>query len=308
VIRRAFADEDSGFYVDVGAADPVIHSTTKAFYDRGWTGINVEPAVRPFERLQAARKRDVNLNVAVASHAGEVEFYEFPEPFGGNSTIIDEVAADFASVAGQPIRRKVPAITLNQLFEEYVGERSVDFLKLDIEGSEAEALAGFDMERFRPRLLVIEASVPNRPEPSHGAWEPLVLAHRYRLALFDGLNRFYVSEESDVDFEKLTVPANVFDDFVPYELVQCEEQHRADLEELHRQVAERLAAVEELSRQLADTRAALEQAQAQAAALASEVEARETELGAARKTIKQLAARVEELSLKAAELRRALCG
>src|SRR5579875_2063011 len=261
VIRRAFADEDSGFYVDVGAADPVIHSTTKAFYDRGWTGINVEPAVRPFERLQAARKRDVNLNVAVASHAGEVEFYEFPEPFGGNSTIIDEVAADFASVAGQPIRRKVPAITLNQLFEEYVGERSVDFLKLDIEGSEAEALAGFDMERFRPRLLVIEASVPNRPEPSHGAWEPLVLAHRYRLALFDGLNRFYVSEESDVDFEKL-----------------------------------------------ADTRAALEQAQAQAAALASEVEARETELGAARKTIKQLAARVEELSLKAAELRRALCG
>ena len=37
LLRRAFPDQDAGFYLDVGAAHPVIDSVTKHFYDRGWS-------------------------------------------------------------------------------------------------------------------------------------------------------------------------------------------------------------------------------------------------------------------------------
>ena len=43
MLHRALRPVQQGFYVDVGANDPVCHSITKAFYERGWRGINIEP-------------------------------------------------------------------------------------------------------------------------------------------------------------------------------------------------------------------------------------------------------------------------
>ena len=43
MLRRVFAELDTGFYIDVGANDPSADSVTKAFYDAGWHGINIEP-------------------------------------------------------------------------------------------------------------------------------------------------------------------------------------------------------------------------------------------------------------------------
>lgn len=43
MLWRALKHIANGFYIDVGAAWPDKHSVTKAFYDRGWRGINIEP-------------------------------------------------------------------------------------------------------------------------------------------------------------------------------------------------------------------------------------------------------------------------
>src|ERR1041384_3211716 len=60
LLHRIFGNLARGFYVDIGASDPMIGSVTKIFYDRGWSGINIEPS-STFPRLAAARPRDVNL-------------------------------------------------------------------------------------------------------------------------------------------------------------------------------------------------------------------------------------------------------
>jgi hypothetical protein len=66
---RVFHTIVDGFYVDVGAADPYVDSVTRMFYERGWSGINIEP--NPcFESLAEARTRDVNLRVAVGESDG----------------------------------------------------------------------------------------------------------------------------------------------------------------------------------------------------------------------------------------------
>ena len=68
LLARVFHDVKAGFYVDVGANDPEHCSVTKHFYDLGWRGINFEPG-RVFEKLAAARPRDINLNVAASDRA-----------------------------------------------------------------------------------------------------------------------------------------------------------------------------------------------------------------------------------------------
>src|SRR5690606_27135520 len=75
------------------------------------------------------------------------------------------------------------------------GLTSIDFLKIDVEGAEADVLAGMDFARWRPSVVVVEAVTPGSMAEAWGAWEPDLLAAGYRFGFGDGLNRFYVAEE-----------------------------------------------------------------------------------------------------------------
>ena len=88
-LRRAFPDIDTGFYVDVGAYDPVFDSVTKWFSDTGWSGINIEPNPERLRLLEAQRPRDINLGCAIGERAGTMPFYMFNGD--GLNTIVPEV-------------------------------------------------------------------------------------------------------------------------------------------------------------------------------------------------------------------------
>jgi hypothetical protein len=88
----------------------------------------------------------------------------------------------------------VPVTTLAGLCESHK-LREIDFLKIDVEGAEADVLFGGDWKRFRPKVIVAEAVTPLASEPAWQEWEPFLVAQGYRFVLFDTLNRFYVAEE-----------------------------------------------------------------------------------------------------------------
>ncbi len=208
VLARALADVDRGFYVDVGANDPVHHSVTKHFYERGWSGINVEPerGYGVFARLLADRPRDINLNVGVADRPGSLAFYEAAD-VSGWSSFSAEQAANLRRDGFRLIEHLVPVTTLAAICAEHVGDRTIDFLKVDAESFEAAVLAGHDWSRWRPRIVVVEAN-------DAGAWEPILLGADYAFALFDGINRFYARrEEADRLLPRLAAPAHVLDGF-----------------------------------------------------------------------------------------------
>lgn len=79
IINNCFQDKKIGFYVDIGAFDPALFSNTKLLYDRGWSGINVEPDVRGFNKFLRKRKRDINLNYAIGAKSEEKTFHMFKE-------------------------------------------------------------------------------------------------------------------------------------------------------------------------------------------------------------------------------------
>lgn len=218
VLARGFSDDYKGFYVDVGAWDPVAESVTKLFYDRGWRGLNIEPSPDRLAAFVEDRPEDVNLGLGVADRQGEATFFEIADT--GWSTFVEELAHKYADEGAQVTPMTVELTTLAALCEEHVGDRVIDFLKVDVEGEELAVLTGADFTRFRPRIVVVEAIGPIQ---NHHAWEPILLNAGYRFVLFDGLNRFYVREEDPELNEVVAAPANVFDDFVPEETRALEE-------------------------------------------------------------------------------------
>jgi FkbM family methyltransferase len=123
LLHRVFGGQETGFYVDVGAYHPVDGSVTKAFYDLGWSGINLEPGA-VFDVLAAARPRDVNLRMAALDRTGEVAFVENPADPGTS-----RVEGD-----GNGKARMVPCDTLENIVGLHAGGRPVDFVKIDAEG------------------------------------------------------------------------------------------------------------------------------------------------------------------------------
>lgn len=213
ILARALADIGEGFYVDVGAQDPLIDSVTRMFYERGWKGINIEPVPHWFERLQEDRPRDINLMCAVATSEGSLTLHESSE--SGLSTASEEYARNHAAAGWNMVERFVPTRRLDGILAQHAPE-VVHFLKIDVEGMEREVLASLSLSRFRPWILVIEATQPNTTVDVSEAWEASVLEAGYRLAYRDGLNRFYLAEEQLARLPAFEFPPNVFDDFVPY--------------------------------------------------------------------------------------------
>jgi FkbM family methyltransferase len=253
LLYRALRDVERGCYVDVGAADPVFDSVTFAFYQRGWRGINLEPSPVPFKRLVEVRREEINLNLAIGDSEGTTAFFVVQ----GADILSTALPGQMEALAAQGYQARqieVPVRPLASVLDEHaVG--TIHFLKIDVEGFERAVLAGADLRRFRPWIILIEATAPNSQLPTHHQWEDLLIAADYRFAWFDGLNRYYVSAEKSELAAVLQLQPNVFDRFKRHD----EALARIQLAEANEQLA---AAV---SRQQ-ETEAALHAAQEQLAA------------------------------------------
>lgn len=216
LLWRALGHIKNGYYIDVGANDPVEHSVTKAFYDAGWNGISIEPLPSFHQAFEEQRPRDVNLAVAAGATDGELTLYDVPAVRGWASP--EASVAEMHRAEGHDVAEiTVPVRTLAGICAEHVrGE--IHFLKIDVEGFEGEVLRGMDFGRWRPWVLVIEATLPNSRETNHASWEHMVLGQRYHYAWFDGLNRYYVAEEHAALMTQLDIQPNVFDGFVSHHL------------------------------------------------------------------------------------------
>ena len=243
LLNRIFADVKDGFYIDIGAYDPVEGSVTKSFYERGWRGINVEPG-EIFDRLAAARPRDINLRVAVTDRRGKATFVRCEDPGLSHLAREDEVTYD-------QMVDQVSCDTLTSIVIEHSAKRQIDFLKIDVEGSEKEIVSSTDWKRIRPTVLIIEATHPWSNELMNADWEPKLLGEGYFRAYFDGINCFYLPEERRDLLEHFMMPVNAIDDYKSYRLQEAVTERNAASAE----VAHLRDALKVLSSDLASERA-----------------------------------------------------
>jgi FkbM family methyltransferase len=266
MLWRALKHISNGFYIDVGANDPDIDSVTKAFYERGWRGINVEPLLSHHSDLMLSRPRDINVLAAAGASNGTIDLWECD--VRGWATASAEVAAMHKQAGHPVIHQLVPLTTLTAICEEFLAPTDIHFMKVDVEGFEKSVIDGMDFSRFRPWILVIESTKPNSTEEVHESWEASVLSFDYIAAYFDGLNRFYIAKEHAVALlPAFKSPPNVFDGF------KRGIQHAAEVQAVQAQTqayqAEIQAAAAEAKAQQAEIQAAAAEAKAQQAEIAT---------------------------------------
>jgi FkbM family methyltransferase len=214
MLWRALGEIEKGFYVDVGAADPEELSVTRAFYDRGWSGINIEPLEEYYNKLALARPRDTNLKIAAGREAGLHVLHAFAGT--GLSTFSQEIAAEHRAAGRPSCETIVPVLPLASILESCESP-VIHFLKIDVEGAESEVLAGLNLQRARPWIILVEATKPFSKTSTRSDWEQLVTGQGYDFAYFDGLNCFYTANEIPGLKERFATPPNFFDDFVRWE-------------------------------------------------------------------------------------------
>jgi FkbM family methyltransferase len=210
-LMRCFGERADGFYIDIGSGHPVYDNVSFAFYLKGWRGITVEPNPWLARLSRAVRPRDRHVEALVGSACGEATFYRVRE-FHGLSTM----NPDHAKAALRQFGKDADAITvpLTTLAALCAGQApaSFEFLKIDVEGAEPDVLFGGDWQRFRPKVIVVEALAPYTLAPAWEQWEPFLAQHGYSYVWFDSLNRYYLAAEAGDLAECFTNAPTTFDD------------------------------------------------------------------------------------------------
>ena len=141
-----------GFYVDVGAFHPKIHSNTYKLYLKGWSGLTIEPNPSAAAAFRHARPRDTHLTIGVADRPSDLTYYKFRNP--AENTFDAARAAIVRSEAVESV--PVKCMPLNDVFEQYCRGRNVDLLSIDCEARDLQVVQSLDWRRHRPTLLIVE--------------------------------------------------------------------------------------------------------------------------------------------------------
>jgi FkbM family methyltransferase len=202
-IAAFFGSGFKGLFLDVGANDGVRDSNTMLLDELGWTGVLVEanPAIARAAAANRPRSRVVNCAVGASASAPDCTFHQVSggtESLTGLSSLNlpDHVRTQVSSLGGHIDAVTVPARTLDEIWLEAGFERGPDFVSLDVEGAELDALHGFSITRHRPRLLLVE---DNSRDTDHQVRHWLRAAGYCRVHR-TGVNDWYVRAEEATRF------------------------------------------------------------------------------------------------------------
>ncbi len=152
-VRDFFSDKRDGVFVDVGASHYKDRSNT--YYlesELGWRGVAIDPLVEFAADYKTHRPRTKFFPMFVSNKSDERAHL-----YVGKNSLFTSADRDFTNTFTD-VQRTITAstITLDDLLTAE-GISAIDFLSIDIELHEPQALAGFNLATYAPKLVCIEA-------------------------------------------------------------------------------------------------------------------------------------------------------
>jgi FkbM family methyltransferase len=196
LVWKFFDCASQGIFVEVGANHPTLRNQTWLLEQQGWSGVLVEPNPELCELLQAQRPRSRTIQAAAGrpDQVGEVELFMGKSHL--HSTLVPSV--DEPALSGVKVR--VPLRTLDSILAEADIER-IDFLSIDVEGMELPVLQGLNLDKYAPRLILMEEHRLNYTKHFY------LRSHGYRLVKRTDINNWYVPNSSPATIRSLNTPA-----------------------------------------------------------------------------------------------------
>ncbi|MFT4185180.1 MAG: FkbM family methyltransferase [Rhizobium sp.] len=235
ILWRVLKNVENGFYVDIGAQDPVTESVSRGFYEKGWRGIHAEATTYYADKVRQDRPDEVVVQAAIGTGHGSIRFFEFPDT--GLSTSDHDIALKHQAAGFRMVETDVPLMPLSAVLVQ-AGDREIHWLKVDVEGMEASVIDSWAPSPKRPWIVVMESTLPTTQETNHHEWEHKLFGMDYRFAYFDGVNRFYISAQHPELLDAFGPGPNIFDGFglaqnTPYAVLM-----RSKLTEQDRKIGE----------------------------------------------------------------------
>lgn len=184
-----FKGKTDGVFLEAGANHPTILSQTYLLEKRGWTGVLVEPVPECCEKLRAGRPGSRVFQKALGSPS-QRGVLKLVIP-GGHSELASALKEGGAGEPGDTIF-EAELITLTEVLDAASIEK-LNFLSLDLEGMELEALQGLDFQRFRPELIIVEDRLDRLSR------HRFLKENGYKLVRRNGSNNWYIPKEHPYD-------------------------------------------------------------------------------------------------------------
>lgn len=154
VIDRMFSKIKKGIYIDLGCNHPIKYNNTYLLYKRGWEGINIDADKKSIKEFKDLRKEDYNISALISSKKKKIKYYYYHERSALN-TVDTELVKKRKKKPKKIITRETT--TLNDIIENSPYKKSkFNFLSIDIENHEYEALKNFKFKKYNIDCIVIE--------------------------------------------------------------------------------------------------------------------------------------------------------
>lgn len=182
LVQLFFGKSNEGYFLDIGANHPKNSSQTWHLEQKGWRGVLVEPIAELCEQLRQDRPRSITVQAAcgAAEQRGQAKFH-IADGLACSTLEENGVSANVSFIRTDTVDLK----TLDEILEE-INPPDIDFVSIDVEGSQLNVLRGFDLVKYRPKLLLVEDHLYNLKTHRY------LRQHNYYLAKRTSRNSWYV--------------------------------------------------------------------------------------------------------------------
>jgi FkbM family methyltransferase len=186
-----FKGKKDGFFIDIGAYDGFTISNTYSLEKIGWEGICIEPVPNIFERLIKNRKCEC-INAALSDN--DIVDSKFIQTKGGRSGFTRNMSNEMQTAAekeGIIAEINVKSVTFDTIMDNH-HIKYIDFMSVDVEGSEIEILKTINFDKYKFGLITIENNYGKDQLKS------FMRLRGYKILLNVGVDILFIPIETDV--------------------------------------------------------------------------------------------------------------
>ena len=193
LINRFFRKKNNGFYVDIGCYHPTKGSLTYYLYKKGWRGLNVDLSKISIDLFELARPKDYNVHAAVTNFDGETHFFE-------NGMINQQNTLENRETNLKKI--KINAFKLQTLLDK-LSINHIDFLNIDVEGSDYKVISSLNLNKIRPKMICIEENKYDIKDIINNTIQNLMNSSDYFLFSRIGVSSIYIDNQLKGEMENI---------------------------------------------------------------------------------------------------------
>lgn len=190
------AGKPQGLIIEVGAFDGVSFSASFGLERCGWKCLLIEAIPMRFEQCKRNRPdaRVVHAALGAPGAPATAEFTVVDDHWGGMLSYLTADADHKAAIEAnkqKSTKVTVPRTTMNALLEQHPGPFEIDAAIIDVEGGEPDLIAGFDLLKWKPKVLMIEDNHQQSGTPI----DLVMRAQPYSFIGMIAVNRLYIRSD-----------------------------------------------------------------------------------------------------------------